>query len=67
MSGAVCDGGLGRVGDCLGGRGWLWCGGVGMWVGWSRELEGCVGVTWGLVMKGQIGWGEWGKGGVGGV
>ena len=28
MRGAVCDGRLGAVGDGLGGRGWLWCGGV---------------------------------------
>ena len=29
---------------------------------------GCGGVTWGLVMKGQVCWGEWGKDGwVGGV
>ena len=42
MSGDVCDGGLG-VGDGLGGRVWLWCGGL-MRGGCNRELEGCGGV-----------------------
>ena len=38
------------MGDGLGGRGLLWCGGVGMCGGWSRELEGCGGVKWDVIM-----------------
>ena len=52
VSGAVCDCGLGGVGDGVAGRDWLWCGEVGMWVGRSRELDG---VWWGDVGFGNEG------------